>query len=244
MRRRYDRAAVALGCLLIGFVLVVAYVRTHRGAPAAAKVHADLVDRVRSAQHQAEQLDGRARDLDRQLGKLQQQSLPQADSRRLDTEQLAAGQIAVRGPGMTVTLREPKKPTRTANGGRGGTTAITATHILTDRDVRSVVNELFRDGAEAIAVNRVRLTPTSAIRFAGQAVLVDYQPISSPYEISAIGDADALSTNFAQSAVASRYQTLKGADGIGFSFSESTHLSLPASAATALRYATPLRRSR
>jgi len=244
VRRRYDRPAVALGCLLIGFVLVVAYVRTHRGAPAAAKVHADLVDRVRSAQHQADQLDGRARGLERQLAKLQQQSLPQADSRRLDTEQLAAGQVAVHGPGMTVTLREPKKSAHSSNGGRGGTTGIAATNILTDRDVRSVVNELFRDGAEAVAVNGVPLTPTSAIRFAGQAVLVDYQPISSPYEISAVGDADTLSTNFAQSAVASRYQTLKGVDGIGFSFAESSRLSLPASAATALRYATPLRRSR
>ena len=93
-------------------------------------------------------------------------------------------------------------------------------------------------------MNGVRLTPISAIRFAGQAVLVDYQPITSPYQISAIGNADALSTSFAQSAVASRYQTLKGADGIGFSFTESQHLSLPASAATALRYARPLGRAR
>ena len=244
VRRRYDRPAVALGCLLIGFVLVVAYVRTHRGAPAAAKVHADLVQRVRHEQHQADRLDAQARQLNGQLGQLQQQALPPADSRRLDTEQLAAGLIAATGPGLTVTLREPKKPAAASNGGRGGTTSIAATHILTDRDVRSVVNELYRDGAEAVAVNGVRLTPTSAIRFAGQAVLVDYQAISSPYEISGIGDSDALSTNFAQSAVASRYQTLKGADGIGFSFTEDTQLKLPASAATALRYATPLRRSR
>ena len=56
--------------------------------------------------------------------------------------------------------------------------------------MRSVVNELWSDGAEAIAVNGIRLTPTSAIRFAGDAVLVDFQPITSPYRIDAIGDAD------------------------------------------------------
>jgi uncharacterized protein YlxW (UPF0749 family) len=75
-------------------------------------------------------------------------------------------------------------------------------------------------------------------------VLVDFQPISSPYRVEAIGDADALSTNFAQSSVASRYQTLAGVDGIGFSFDESDHLKLPASAAVTLRYATAKRGSR
>jgi uncharacterized protein YlxW (UPF0749 family) len=145
---------------------------------------------------------------------------------------------------MTVTLREPTKKKSGPTAGRGGTTSIGATNILTDRDVRSVVNELWRDGAEAIAVNDVRLTPTSAIRFAGQAVLVDYQPITSPYRITAIGDEDALSTNFAQSTAASRYQTLVGVDGIGFSFKESGHLKLPASASVTLRYATVKRSAR
>ena len=84
--------------------------------------------------------------------------------------------------------------------------------------MRSVVNELWRDGAEAIAVNGMRLTPTSAIRFAGDAVLVDFQPIASPYTIEAIGDGRRLATAFAASAVASRYQTLAGVDGIGFAF--------------------------
>jgi uncharacterized protein YlxW (UPF0749 family) len=105
--------------------------------------------------------------------------------------------------------------------------------------VRSVVNQLWSDGAEAIAVNGIRLTPLSAIRFAGQAVLVDLQPIASPYVIDAIGNADALDTGFAASAVASRYQLLQQADGIAFSFAEHKTVSLPAAALPALQYATP-----
>jgi uncharacterized protein YlxW (UPF0749 family) len=238
-RRRYERPAVALGCLLLGFVLVVAYVHTHRGAPEAAKVHSDLVDRVRKAQKDADGLDARARALENQLAGAQQQALPggAAAVSELDRLQLAAGQTAVTGPGLTVTLKEPKTKPAQPSAGRGGTTSIGATNILTDRDVRSVVNELWRDGAEAIAVNGIRLTPTSAVRFAGEVVLVERQPVVSPYRIAAIGDADTLATNFAQSPVASRYQTLVGADGIGFSFDESDHLKLPASAAAALRYA-------
>jgi hypothetical protein len=48
--RRFDRPAVAVGCLLIGFLLVLAYVHTHRAAPEAAKVHDRLVSRVLRAE--------------------------------------------------------------------------------------------------------------------------------------------------------------------------------------------------
>lgn len=238
-RRRYERPAVAIGCLLLGFVLVVAYVHTHRGAPEAAKIHSALVDRVRAAQKDADSLDGRARELERQLAREQQQALPDATgvTAELDRLELAAGQTAVTGPGLTVTLKEPSKKPAQASAARGGTTSIGATNILTDRDVRSVVNELWRDGAEAVGVNGVRLTPTSAVRFAGQVVLVDREAVVSPYRISAIGNADLMATNFAQSAVASRYQTLAGVEGIGFSFKESAHVSLPAGTAQTLRYA-------
>ena len=238
-RRWYDRPAVIVGCLLIGFLLVVAYVRTHRSAPEAAKVHDSLVSRVRTAEHGADRLGQRLRELEQQLATVQQQALPQSGSlaRQLDQAELAAGQTPVTGPGMTVTLREPPASSASPGPGRGGTNSLAATNILTDRDVRSVVNELWHDGAEAIAVNHIRLTPTSAIRFAGEAVLVDFQPITSPYQVEAIGESDTLSTNFAQSSVASRYQTLVSVNNIGFSFSESGHLKLPASASSTLRYA-------
>lgn len=238
-RRRYDRPAIAAGCLLIGFVLVLAYVHTHRSAPETAKVRDSLVARVRAAQHGANDLATKVRRLQQQLASAQDAALPRsgAIAQRLDRAQLEAGQTAVSGPGLTVTLREPHKTVASAVPGRGGSTPIETTNILTDRDVRSVVNELWHDGAEAIAVNNIRLTPTSAIRLAGAAVLVDFQPIASPYRIRAIGNSDTLSTNFAQSAVASRYQTLVGVDGIGFSFADSGRLSLPASAPVALRYA-------
>ncbi|MCU1656843.1 MAG: hypothetical protein JWO57_1499 [Pseudonocardiales bacterium] len=237
-RRWYDRPAVIVGCLLIGFTLVVAYVHTHRSAPATAKVHNSLVARVRSAQRTDDALAKQAQQLDSALTKLRDQALSGgALASQLDKAQLLAGQIAVRGPGLEVVLKQPPPASSTPQPGRGGSTPITATNILTDRDVRSVVNELWADGAEAISVNDVRLTPTSAIRFAGQAVLVDLQPITSPYTIRAIGGANDLATGFAASAVASRYHTLASAAGIDFTFTEKDTLTLPGSAAVTPRFA-------
>ena len=239
-QRWSDNLAVIVGCALVGFILVVAYITTHRGAPEAAKVHDSLVDRVRAAQATSKDLSGRVNHLQQRLDRAQARVLsPSGDlAKSLELARLQAGLTAVSGPGVLVTLREPSGPTATPTPGRGGSTGIGATNILTDRDVRSVVNELWHDGAEAISVNDVRLTPTSAIRFAGEAVLVDFQPITSPYHIAAIGNADQLSTNFAQSAVASRYQTLTGVEGIGFSFTDTGDLTLPASQSTRVRYAT------
>ncbi|WP_375482868.1 DUF881 domain-containing protein [uncultured Jatrophihabitans sp.] len=240
-RRWWDRPAVALGCLLIGFVLVVAYDHTHRSAPETQRVHNSLVDRARAAQSGANRLAAELGRAERSLSSEQNRVLPSSNAaaRAQQSAQVAAGQVAVHGPGLTVTLREPKASKTTAANGRVGSTPVAATHILTDRDVRSVVNELWSDGAEAIAVNGIRLTPTSAIRFAGEAVLVDFQPITSPYTITALGDADLLSTTFAQSAVASRYQTLVSASGIGFSFDTHSRVDLKAGVPGTLRYAVP-----
>jgi uncharacterized protein YlxW (UPF0749 family) len=238
-RRWYDRPAVIVGCLLIGFVLAYAYVYTHRSAPATKKVHDSLVQRVRTAQKQGDALAQRVSSLEASLSRAQDSALPKSGTlaRKLNLAELQAGLVAVSGPGFVVTLREPAAPTSTPSAGRGGTTPITSGNILTDRDVRSVVNELWRDGAEAISVNDVRLAPTSAIRFAGEAVLVDFQPITAPFRIRAVGNADDLAVRFAQSAIASRYKTLEGVEHIGFTFGNADHLSLPASPPVNLRYA-------
>jgi uncharacterized protein YlxW (UPF0749 family) len=234
VRRRpgLDRGLVAIGSLLVGFTLVLGYVATHRAAPETAKVHSALVGRVRSAQASADHLDATAQRLAATINGLRNQALGGAGALRtqLQSEQLLAGATAVTGPGIIVELGNPPAASSSPANGRAGTTPIAAAQVLTDRDVRSVVNELWTDGAEAISVNDVRLTPTSAIRFAGEAVLVDFQPITAPYSIRAIGNANNLDTGFAASAVASRYQTLSGVRGVSFSFDERDRLELPASA--------------
>jgi uncharacterized protein YlxW (UPF0749 family) len=236
-RRWYDAPAVVLGCVLIGFLLVVAYVHAHRGAPQAALVRDRLVARVHDAEGATAQLTRQLDEEQARLTRLRGTVLPGELAQRLSAEQLAAGTVAVTGPGLTVTLDDPHGTVASAPPARGGTTPITATNTLTDRDIRSVVNQLWADGAEAIAVNDVRLTPTSAIRFAGQAVLIDFQHIRPPYVVHALGSADDLATAFASSAVASRYQTLKGLDHIGFDFAGSDRLSLPAAPPVTPRYA-------
>lgn len=236
--RWYDRPATALGCLLIGFVLVVAYIHTNRGAPAAKQTHDRLVQRVRTAERTADRMAKQVTTLDGQVSSVRSAGIGSGTlADQLAAEQLAAGQTAVSGPGLEVRLADPPTPDQDKGNDREGSTPIGATHVLTDGDIRSVVNELWADGAEAVSVNDTRITSTTTIRFAGEAVLIDFRAVTSPYVIRAIGASETLATGFAVSTPAARYQTQSSALGIEFSFTEKAELQLPAAAPVSLRYA-------
>lgn len=97
---------------------------------------------------------------------------------------VATGALPVTGPGVVVTVYDAKDAGKSDKG------------RVQDVDLRLVVNGLWIAGAEAIAINGQRLTATSAIRFAGEAILVAYRPLAPPYRISAIGDPRTLLTQF------------------------------------------------
>jgi len=108
-----------------------------------------------------------------------------------------------------------------------------------DRDLQSVVNALWAVGAEAVSINGQRLTALSAIRSAGQAILVDYRPLSPPYRILAVGDSKNLSTGFSQHAGGRDLVYLADNFGIRYTIAQVSRLSLPASAGLDVRQARP-----
>ncbi|GAA0289028.1 hypothetical protein GCM10009528_02090 [Kineococcus aurantiacus] len=132
--------------------------------------------------------------------------------------EVAAAATAVTGPGLRVVLDD-------APAGEG---PATSSGRVVDRDVQLVVNGLWAAGAEAVAVNGQRLGPLSSIRAAGEAVLVDYRPLTPPYAVAAIGDPTAMQTAFATS-VAGRYlQVLRDNYGLRTQVSPADDLRLPA----------------
>jgi uncharacterized protein YlxW (UPF0749 family) len=236
--RRATVVWTVVGCLLIGVVLMVAYLHENRAAPADARTRADLRTRIAQAEKAAEALDRSVAELAGQVDARRSAALPgKSGAPDLIRAELQAGATEVSGPGLRITLGNPPTSTVANPSARDGTTPISQVAVLTDLDVRSVVNELWIDGAEAIAVNGVRLTPISAIRFAGQAVLVDFQPIESPYVIEAVGDSDRLNIAFTDSATDSRYRTLSSAEDFTFTVGQQKKLVLAASVAAELHYA-------
>lgn len=157
-----------------------------------------------------------------------------AEGDRLSTEIQSADEAvaatAVTGPGVSVRISD-------ASAAQPGTAD---TGLVTDSDLRAVVNALWASGGEAIAVNGFRLGPATAIRTAGEAILVDFRPVSSPYVVSVIGPQNALQTGLAASAAGQRLQVLRSAYGIGVAVHADGALHLAATTTSELRYAQAL----
>jgi uncharacterized protein YlxW (UPF0749 family) len=149
-------------------------------------------------------------------------------------QEAAAGLASVTGPGVVVRLADAPSPID-PNTGRPSTTEVSR---VLDVDVQSVVNALWAAGAEAVAVNGQRLTATSTIRTAGNAILVDFRPVTSPYEVSAIGPAE-LEQSFGHTATAATMADLARQYGLGYATRSQSALTLPAAPGPALRYAHP-----
>jgi uncharacterized protein YlxW (UPF0749 family) len=234
-RRWWDGPLLWLACVAVGLMLVVAYQQQHRSAPAREAARKDLVVRVERLQAAGNALDARAKALGAEVAGLRNVQLPGQGS-ELRKLELESGSLPVTGPGVQIQLDEPAAPTSAANG-RPGTTPQEQVAVLHDRDIRAVVNQLWAAGAEAIAVNGLRLTATSFIRFAGESVLVDFQAISAPYTIEAIGDRNGLLVGFADSAIARQLKTMAAVEGITFRFADKSGLRLQPVAVSEPHYA-------
>jgi uncharacterized protein YlxW (UPF0749 family) len=91
-----------------------------------------------------------------------------------------AGLTAMHGPGIEVRL---------ANGVPGPDTGGQTGYLVNYQDVQDVVNLLFAQGAEGISVNGRRITPLTAYSgSAGQVIIDQGPPLSSPIKVTAVGD--------------------------------------------------------
>jgi len=179
---------VWVSALAVGLLLGVGVGGAFRAAPAPAEQRAELIARIESAEATHDALGARVDELARSNAELEAQAGVLAPETRARRDALAArtGAVAVRGPGLRLTIEDG--PDDTVRGAR-----------VVDTDLRLVANSLWASGAEAQGINGHRLTTRTPIRNAGDAVTVDYRSLTAPYLVEAIGDPDALAEAFAAS---------------------------------------------
>jgi uncharacterized protein YlxW (UPF0749 family) len=248
-RRRADRGPdspsrvltgrIARGVVLCatGFLLFVAYHQTVSAQPESSRVRAGLVADVRNRQHEADLLQQQADRLRDDVARQRDAALAAAgtDADQLSRLELATGTSRVHGSGAVVRLADANPEVDPVT----GKPHVKKEGTVLDRDLQDVTNELWHDGAEAIAINGERLTATSTIRTAGSTILVDYRPISSPYLVSAIGPAD-LGKRFTDSRTGQRFAAFVSAYGMQVSAERKDDLTLPPAPDPQLHYAQPV----
>ena len=136
------------------------------------------------------ELKARIADLRRQIGELQSANAQGASALkevngRIERARIASGMTALEGPGIVATLSDSTDATVPPN-------EDPANYIIHDYDLRDVLNALWAAGAEAISLNGERLVSTSSLYCVGTTILCNATRLSPPYEVRAIGDAEAL----------------------------------------------------
>lgn len=231
-RRRFSKARVTVVAILLGFAAASATVALRAPQPDVAAARNVLEQEIRERRGTNEALSEQISSLNTELEQIQNVALadqyPQLLA-NLGRDASASGALAVTGPGMTVKLRDAAAPQAEA--------PIDSKSRVQDYDVQVVVNSLWASGAEAIAINGQRLTARSAIRSAGDAILVDLVGLIGPYEIEAIGDPATLATYFSRSIGQQHLSILNSRYGIGASVDQHDDLYLPAGQTSRLFYA-------
>ncbi|GAA2231771.1 DUF881 domain-containing protein [Promicromonospora sukumoe] len=222
-----------LVAVLLGAVTVVAVRDLRAPRPTVAEGRTVLMEQIQERSAEVESLSARATALGSEVDGLQSGGLlPSALQEVNELDRLVSGEVPVEGPGMVVSLTDG------SGGGLVEPGDAPAESRVRDADVQFVVNELWAAGAEAIAVNDERLTSLSAIRNAGDAILVDLQPLNGPtYTIEAIGDPEDMQVEFARSAGLGFLQLLSAEYDIKNEVSTSEGMHLPGAGSPTLRWA-------
>ncbi|SNC60198.1 Uncharacterized conserved protein YlxW, UPF0749 family [Kytococcus aerolatus] len=145
---------------------------------------------------------------------------------RLEANLAAAAGSPLEGDGVRITLDDPTDPE-------------TPQERVTSGDLQQVTNRLWRSGAEGIAVNGIRLSPTASIRYAGEALVVDFRALRPPYVVEAVGPDD-LHQRFEETGGGEHLEELTRQYRVRTSASGASDLVLPADTTLTVHHARPV----
>ncbi|MEV5430718.1 DUF881 domain-containing protein [Streptomyces sp. NPDC052701] len=234
------KLGLAAGLVLAALVVTVGAAQARVTAPVVAKEREELIDRIDRQTEAADELEDSVDELRADVSARQREALEESgDGGRSELVGVLSGAVAVQGPGVKLVVDDAEDAGTGADGDPRESSGFSDTGRVRDRDMQRVVNGLWESGAEAVSINGQRLTALSAIRAAGDAILVDNRPLVPPYTVLAVGDGQRLSTRFQNSADGLYLHALQENYGIRTGISVEDDLRLPAAPSLTVRTARP-----
>jgi uncharacterized protein YlxW (UPF0749 family) len=182
---------VTLGLALLGLGFLIAAQLAAEGPRVryTTQERSPLVETALELQRQQDSLKAQISELRAQVQALEEQgqgttALVRELNDQLAQARIAAGLIPLTGTGLVLRLEDSDRPE--ADGG------MEVDYLVTARDIRTVIAELWLAGAEAISVNGERVTTTTGVLDIGHSILLNSAYLAPPYQVSAIGPADLL----------------------------------------------------
>jgi uncharacterized protein YlxW (UPF0749 family) len=185
----------------------------------------ELVELIRAEERRTAELEQRVADLASQVDGYEAAGVTGTKAvaklqRRIDRVMVPAGMTGLTGPGLAVTLDDstlPDAPDGDLNN-----------LVIHEQDLQAVINALWAGGAEAMDVNGQRILATTAIRCAGNTLLLHGSVYSPPYVIRALGDEVALRAALDRDPVVASFRAAVRQYQLGFSMVSDRSVSLPA----------------
>jgi uncharacterized protein YlxW (UPF0749 family) len=240
-RGRVSLSITLVLAVLAGFLLCVSVREIRRPQRESARVTDELRERVQQRSEAVDRRQAANRALQARITAEQDRALGAGGAalgRQVRDLGLLSGQDGAVGPGVRFTVDDAPGAAE-AVGSDPREVLEQDGGVVLDADLQIIVNGLWAAGAEAVAVNGQRLTGRSAIRSAGEAVLVDFRPLRRPYVVEAIGPGR-MQADFASGAAGPYVQSLRDNHGIQVQAAARDRLVLPGAGRLVLEHAVPV----
>jgi uncharacterized protein YlxW (UPF0749 family) len=224
------QVTLSVALLVLGFLIAAQIAAEGPRVRYSTEERTPLIETALRLQSQQEALKDEILALRQRIGTLEAQGSGDADELRrlygqLEEARIVAALIRVTGPGVAFRFED-------------GTAGVDG--LVTARDVRILIQELWLAGAEGIAVNDERIVGTSAVLDIGGSILVNSAYLAPPYTVTAIGPPDLYERLLDSASFAQFVQGRIEPAGIRLTVAQQESFDLPPFAGTVnVRYATP-----
>ncbi|MBI2776715.1 MAG: DUF881 domain-containing protein [Chloroflexi bacterium] len=169
--------------LVLGFLIAAQLAAEGPRIRYTSQERAPLIETALGLQDQQDGLQARILELRARIVELEgeqpgSEALVKELNAALEKARISGGLVQLTGPGILFRLEDAEQA--------GGS----SDSLVTARDLRTLVQELWLAGAEAISINGERVTTSTAVLDIGNAILVNSAYLAPPYLVDAIGPTD------------------------------------------------------
>ncbi|WP_226996265.1 DUF881 domain-containing protein [Tessaracoccus flavus] len=215
------RVTTVLVCLLAGLMMTVASIAA-RGTDLRSDRTANLRDLIVTQGNRNTELRTEAEALRDEVEQLSAQRFGAPPVDRASTAlEVAAGLVAVSGPGFRVVLTDAPNDVRPAG-------VDDDSLVVHQQDIQAVVNAMWAGGAEAVTIQGQRVIATTGIKCVGNTVVLHGIPYAPPYVIEAIGDVNQIEASIDASEHIQVYLQYVDAYGLGYEEQRLNQIDMPA----------------
>jgi uncharacterized protein YlxW (UPF0749 family) len=225
-----------LPAVLFGLLVSVQWRTQSERNELTVRYNTPLLDAAKTLQNEQTTLKAQLADLRAELDQIQTSASTQSDAgkelqARIDELKKVAGLNERTGDGVLITLDDA----RSASAAKDVEKSICHNTDLTD-----IVNQAWRGGAEAIAINDERIVGSSSIYCVGSTIMVNGTLMSPPFSVIVIGPPNDLLATYDDPSQLRDIKQRRDVYGLGFRVSRASAVHVPPyRGALNIRYGTP-----